>query len=37
VKLDALEREREELVVEIVSAMETRGYCTGAVKAMVSG
>jgi hypothetical protein len=29
------EREREELVAEFVSAMEARGYYTGAVKAVL--
>jgi hypothetical protein len=34
-ELEAREREREELVAELVPAMEGRGYDTGAVKAVM--
>ena len=36
-ELEAREREREELLVELVPAMEARGYDTGAVKAAMGG
>ena len=36
-ELEAREREREELLAELVSAMEGRGYDTGAVKAAMGG
>jgi hypothetical protein len=35
--LEEREREREEILSELVPAMESRGYETGAVKAMVGG
>ena len=34
-ELDAREREREELLAELVTAMEVRGYDVGAVKAVM--
>ena len=36
-ELEAREREREELLSELVPAMEVRGYDTRVVKAVVSG
>ena len=36
-ELEAREREREELLAELVPAMEGRGYDAGVVKAGVSG
>ena len=36
-ELEAREREREELLAELVPAMEERGYDTDAVKAMLDG
>ena len=36
-ELEAREREREELLSELVPALEARGYDTGAVKAVVGG
>ncbi len=36
-ELEAREREREELLAELVPAMEARGYDTEAVKAVVGG
>ena len=36
-ELEAQERERKELLAELVSAMEARGYDTGAVKAVMDG
>ena len=36
-ELEAREREREELLAELVPAMEARGYGTGTVQAMVGG
>lgn len=35
--LEEREREREELLAELVPAMEARGYDTGAVKAVMGG
>ena len=34
-ELEAREREREELLAELVPAMESRGYDTGAVKVVL--
>ena len=36
-ELEAREREREELLSELVPAMEVRGYDTGALKAALDG
>ena len=36
-ELEKREREREEVVSELVPAMEARGYDAGAVKAVVGG
>ena len=36
-ELEEWEREREELLAEIMPAMEARGYDTAAVKAVVGG
>ena len=36
-ELEAREREREELLAELVPAMEERGYEAGAVKAVMGG
>ena len=36
-ELEAREREREEILSELVPAMEARGYDTGAVKAVMEG
>jgi hypothetical protein len=36
-ELEAREREREELLAELVPAMEVRGYDMGAVKAVMGG
>ena len=36
-ELEEREREREELLTELVPAMEARGYDTGAVKAAMGG
>jgi hypothetical protein len=36
-ELEAREREREELLAELVSAMEARGYDVGVVKAVMDG
>jgi len=36
-ELEAREREREEILTEVVSLMESRGYDVGAVKAVVGG
>jgi uncharacterized protein (UPF0335 family) len=36
-ELEAREREREELLSELVPAMEAEGYDTGAVKTVVGG
>ena len=36
-ELEARERERKELLAEIVPAMDARGYDTGAMKAMMGG
>jgi uncharacterized protein (UPF0335 family) len=35
--LEEREREREDLLAELVPAMEARGYDTGAVKAVMGG
>ena len=35
--LEARESEREDLLSELVPAMESRGHHTGAVKAVISG
>jgi len=35
--LEQQEREREELLSELVPALESRGYDTGAVKAVMGG
>jgi hypothetical protein len=36
-ELEARERERKELLAELVPAMETRGYDAGTVQAMMGG
>jgi len=36
-ELEAQEREREELLAELVPAMEARGYDTGTLKAAMGG
>ena len=36
-ELEARKREREEILSELVPAMEARGYYTGAVKAAMGG
>ncbi len=36
-ELEAREREREEILSELVPAMEARGHDTGAVKAVMGG
>jgi uncharacterized protein (UPF0335 family) len=36
-ELEAREREREEILSELVPAMEVRGYDTESVKAVMSG
>jgi hypothetical protein len=36
-ELEKREREREELLSELVPALEERGYDTGAVRAMMGG
>ena len=36
-ELEAREREREEMLAELVPAMEARGYGPGAVKAAMGG
>jgi uncharacterized protein (UPF0335 family) len=36
-ELEAREREREDILSELVPAMEARGYDTGAVKAVMGG
>ena len=36
-ELEAREREREEILAELVPMMEARGHDTGAVKAMMGG
>jgi hypothetical protein len=36
-ELEAREREREEMLAELVPAMESRGYDTGDVKALLGG
>jgi hypothetical protein len=36
-ELEKRERERDELLAELVPAMESRGYVTGAVKAVMGG
>jgi hypothetical protein len=36
-ELEAREREREELLAELVPAMEARGHDAGSVKALVGG
>ena len=36
-QLEAREREREEILSELVPAMEARGYDTGDVKALLGG
>ena len=36
-ELEAREREREELLSELVPAMETRGHDTGPLKAVMGG
>jgi len=36
-KLEAREREREELVAELVPALEMQGYDAGTVKAVLGG
>jgi uncharacterized protein (UPF0335 family) len=36
-ELEAREREREEILSELVPAMEARGYDTGAVKEVMAG
>jgi len=36
-ELEAREREREELLAELVPAMEGRGYDAGVVKAVMEG
>jgi uncharacterized protein (UPF0335 family) len=36
-ELEARERERKELLAELVPAMEARGYDAGAVKAVIGG
>jgi uncharacterized protein (UPF0335 family) len=36
-ELEAREREREEILSELVPVMEVRGYDAGAVKAVMSG
>jgi hypothetical protein len=36
-ELEAREREREEILAELVPALEARGYDTGVVKAVIGG
>ena len=36
-EMEAREREREELLDEVVPAMKSRGYDTGAVRAVMDG